>query len=52
MQSLGDTLQTVDLEHGAKGHWIGDKNALNVLIWYHGVTATYFDNRDAICSHC
>ncbi|POR35140.1 Lipase/thioesterase family protein [Tolypocladium paradoxum] len=28
--------ETVDLGHGAKGHWIGDKHAQNVLIWYHG----------------
>lgn len=28
--------QTVDLGHGALGHWVGDKNADNVLVWYHG----------------
>lgn len=28
--------ETVDLGHGALGHWVGDKNADNVLIWYHG----------------
>lgn len=28
--------ETVDLGKGAKGHWVGDKNAKNVLIWYHG----------------
>ncbi|KAL1985326.1 hypothetical protein VTN96DRAFT_8004 [Rasamsonia emersonii] len=28
--------QTVDLGHGAQGHWIGNKDAKNVLIWYHG----------------
>lgn len=29
--------QTVDLGcHGAKGHWIGSKDAKHVLIWYHG----------------
>ncbi|KAJ5924123.1 hypothetical protein N7466_008310 [Penicillium verhagenii] len=27
---------TVELSHGATGHWIGDPNATNVLIWYHG----------------
>jgi hypothetical protein len=26
----------VELEYGGKGHWIGDKNAKNVLTWYHG----------------
>ncbi|KAK4084680.1 hypothetical protein Purlil1_10265 [Purpureocillium lilacinum] len=31
------TPQTVDLGcHGAKGHWIGNKNAKHVLVWYHG----------------
>jgi len=28
--------QTVQLENGALGHWIGDRNAKNVMIWYHG----------------
>ncbi|KAM3512730.1 hypothetical protein MY11210_003604 [Beauveria gryllotalpidicola] len=27
---------TVALAHGAQGHWVGNKNATNVLIWYHG----------------
>ncbi|KAJ3496691.1 hypothetical protein NLG97_g2474 [Lecanicillium saksenae] len=27
---------TVALAHGAQGHWIGNKNATNVLIWFHG----------------
>ncbi|EAU29350.1 conserved hypothetical protein [Aspergillus terreus NIH2624] len=27
---------TVDLGHGALGHWIGDRKAENVLVWYHG----------------
>lgn len=28
--------QSVDLGDGASGHWIGDPNAKNVLIWIHG----------------
>ncbi|PYI06861.1 alpha/beta hydrolase fold protein [Aspergillus sclerotiicarbonarius CBS 121057] len=28
--------ETVPLNHGAKGHWIGNKDAKNVLIYYHG----------------
>ncbi|RAQ66628.1 lipase/thioesterase family protein, partial [Aspergillus flavus] len=36
MQSRGGVPQTIELEYGAKGHWIGNKNARNVLIWYHG----------------
>jgi acetyl esterase/lipase len=27
---------TVDLGNGAQGHWVGNKNAKHVLIWYHG----------------
>ncbi|KAJ4153759.1 hypothetical protein LMH87_010233 [Akanthomyces muscarius] len=27
---------TVALAHGAQGHWVGNKNATNVLIWFHG----------------
>ncbi|KAL1961041.1 hypothetical protein VTO42DRAFT_4929 [Malbranchea cinnamomea] len=28
--------QSVELGHGAAGHWVGDSNAENVLVWYHG----------------
>ncbi|CRG91329.1 DNA-directed RNA polymerase subunit beta'' [Talaromyces islandicus] len=28
--------QTVDLGEKATGHWVGNKDAKNVLIWYHG----------------
>lgn len=28
--------QSVELAHGSKGHWIGNKQAKNVLVWYHG----------------
>ncbi|KAJ6789374.1 hypothetical protein PWT90_00927 [Aphanocladium album] len=27
---------TVALAHGGQGHWVGNKNATNVLIWFHG----------------
>lgn len=34
----GKSLQpdTVTLPHGAKGHWIGNKNAKKVIVYYHG----------------
>ncbi|OJD10096.1 hypothetical protein AJ78_08755, partial [Emergomyces pasteurianus Ep9510] len=32
----GFTPQTVPLEHGAQGHWIGSKDAKSVLIYFHG----------------
>ncbi|KAK8918010.1 putative carboxylesterase 6 [Metarhizium anisopliae] len=35
-RAAGFKPQTVSLGHGAKGHWVGDKHAKNVLIWYHG----------------
>lgn len=35
-RGVRQTPETVQLGHGALGHWIGDKNAKNVLIWYHG----------------
>jgi hypothetical protein len=40
--------QTVDLGHGAQGHWVGDRNADNVLVWYHGTppTARHFIQPD------
>lgn len=28
--------QSVELGHGALGHWVGDRNATNVLVWFHG----------------
>ncbi|KAA8644900.1 hypothetical protein EYZ11_007482 [Aspergillus tanneri] len=30
------TPDTVKLDHGAMGHWMGDRKATNVLVWYHG----------------
>ncbi|KAL4923793.1 lipase/thioesterase family protein [Aspergillus undulatus] len=27
---------TVQLNHGAMGHWIGSPDAKNILVWYHG----------------
>ncbi|KAJ5112022.1 hypothetical protein N7532_000067 [Penicillium argentinense] len=35
-KKAGVPAQTVELGHGALGHWIGDRNAKNVIIWYHG----------------
>lgn len=35
-KGVGYQPQSVELSHGASGHWIGDPNATNVLIWYHG----------------
>ncbi|KAJ5335563.1 hypothetical protein N7452_007966 [Penicillium brevicompactum] len=28
--------ESVDLGAGAHGHWIGDRNADNVIVWFHG----------------
>lgn len=28
--------EIVDLNHGAKGLWIGNKNAKDVVVYYHG----------------
>ena len=32
----GDKPNSVSLPDGATGHWIGDPDAANVLVWYHG----------------
>ena len=40
-KKTGALPQSVELGNGALGHWIGDRNAENVLIWYHG---TYKEN--------
>lgn len=36
MQQKGLQPETVTLKHGAQGHWLGNKDAKNVLIYYHG----------------
>jgi hypothetical protein len=36
MEGSGQAKETVKLAHGAVGHWVGDKNEKNVLIYYHG----------------
>lgn len=33
--------ETVALGAGAHGHWLGNKDAANVLVWYHG-TCPFF----------
>ncbi|EEH36233.1 alpha/beta hydrolase fold protein [Paracoccidioides lutzii Pb01] len=35
-KAKGFTPQTVALDHEAEGHWIGNKDAKNVLVYYHG----------------
>lgn len=36
VKKVGVKPQSVDLGHGALGHWVGDRDATNVLIWFHG----------------
>ncbi|CEJ61738.1 hypothetical protein PMG11_10260 [Penicillium brasilianum] len=36
VKKIGVKPQSVDLGHGALGHWVGDRDATNVLIWFHG----------------
>lgn len=35
-RKTGQVAETVKLEAGGLGHWIGDRNATNVIVWYHG----------------
>ena len=37
MKKRGLQTETVALPHGAEGHGLGNKNAKNVIIYYHGV---------------
>lgn len=37
MRQRGLQPETVELPHNAAGHWIGNKNAKNVLVYYHGL---------------
>lgn len=36
MTKQGLQAQTVTLKYGARGHWIGNPDAKNVVIYYHG----------------
>jgi alpha/beta hydrolase fold len=36
-KAKGFTPQTVTLNHGALGHWIGNKDAETILVYYHGM---------------
>ncbi|CAL5865807.1 uncharacterized protein PFLUO_LOCUS13 [Penicillium psychrofluorescens] len=36
MEGSGQSPEMVKLAHGAVGHWVGNKNAKNVLVYYHG----------------
>ncbi|EEP79611.1 conserved hypothetical protein [Uncinocarpus reesii 1704] len=40
VKQKGMESQTVELEHGGLGHWIGNKDAKNVLIYFHGMSNT------------
>ncbi|KAJ5772762.1 Alpha/beta hydrolase fold-3 [Penicillium paradoxum] len=36
LKKTGGRPESVELGDGALGHWLGDRNADNVLIWFHG----------------
>ena len=38
MQRRGLQPEVVDLPHGTEGYWLGNKNAKNVIIYYHGTS--------------
>jgi hypothetical protein len=38
MKKRGLEPETVALPHGAEGHWLGNKNAKNVIVYYHGAS--------------
>jgi len=47
-KSTGKVPESVQLGDGALGHWVGDKNADNVIIWYHGMyNSSYKEDRAA-----
>lgn len=41
MQRRGLQPEVVDLPHGTEGYWLGNKNAKNVIIYYHGTSKSY-----------
>lgn len=38
MKKRGLKPETVALPHNTEGHWIGNKNAKNVIVYYHGAS--------------
>jgi hypothetical protein len=38
MQRRGLQPEVVDLPHGTEGYWLGNKDAKNVIIYYHGTS--------------
>lgn len=38
MKKRGLQPETVTLPHDTEGHWIGNKNAKNVIVYYHGAS--------------
>jgi hypothetical protein len=36
MKKRGLQPESVTLPHNTEGHWIGNKNAKNVIVYYHG----------------
>lgn len=42
------TENTVSLKSGATGHWIGNKNAKNVVVYYHGAYFSTIPDFDII----
>lgn len=37
MKKRGLQPEVVQLPHGTEGYWIGNKNAKNVIVYYHGM---------------
>lgn len=36
-KKTGRLPESVELGDGALGHWVGDRNADNVIVWFHGM---------------
>ncbi|KAJ5689829.1 hypothetical protein N7462_004221 [Penicillium macrosclerotiorum] len=57
-KQTGLSAQTVDLGDGALGHWVGDRDATNVLIWFHGggfalpASIAHFKFFSQLIQHC
>jgi hypothetical protein len=47
MQKRGLQPEIVSLPHNTEGFWLGNKNAKNVVIYFHGTSATALYMRDA-----
>lgn len=49
MQKRGLQPEVVQLAHNTEGYWLGNKNAKNVVVYYHGMYPTLYTSTPPAC---